>query len=75
MMYPDASMLSKKGKAGKGENIGRKEGLASEHAIRIKTQSRTVGAARMGAVVKKKNRMCELKVLEAEQILVITNLG
>lgn len=56
MMYPGASMLSKKGKAGKGENTGRKEGLASEHDIRIKTQNRTVGAARTGAVVKKKKK-------------------
>lgn len=56
MMYPGSSMLSKKGKAGKGENIGRK-GLASEHDIRIKTQSRTVGAARTGAGVKKKKKI------------------
>lgn len=54
MMDLGASMLSKKGKAGKGENIGRKEGLESEHDIRIKTQSRTIGDVRTESVVKKK---------------------
>lgn len=48
--------------------------MESEPDIRIKrTQTRTnyVGAGKTGAV--EKYRMCELKVLEAEQILVIVD--
>lgn len=51
--------------------------MESEPDIRTKkTQSRTnyAGAGGTGGCGKKK-RMCELKVLEAEQILVIVDLG